>query len=219
TTTPTVMAILLRTLCQGIKVGVEIILMATDGGCIAAGEKVIAITGTGRGSDTAVVAIAATSTKLHELHITSERIYIIGFCSGAASACIFASQNSVGALVLDGCFADVRDMVADQAVLMGIPRFLVNFLTPGLLLMTEIIYDYELVNAQDVIADVACPIFFIYEENDELISLEEMQLLFDLATHPANQFWEVGDAEHSQSYKTHPAEYIERVDGFLSALD
>ncbi len=150
---------------------------------------------------------------------TSERIYIIGFCSGAASACIFASQNSVGALVLDGCFADVRDMVSNQAVLMGIPRFLVNFLAPGLLLMTEIIYDYELVNAQDVIADVACPIFFIYEENDELVSLEEMQLLFSLATHPANQFWEVADAEHSQSYKTHPAEYIERVDGFLSALD
>ena len=70
TTTPTVMAILLRTLCQGIKVGVEIILMATDGGCIDAGEKVIAITGTGRGSDTAVVAIAANSNKLYELHIT-----------------------------------------------------------------------------------------------------------------------------------------------------
>jgi hypothetical protein len=70
TTTPTVMAILLRTLSQGMKVIVEIVLMAADGGCIAAGEKVIAVAGSGRGSDTAVVAIAATSTKLHELHIT-----------------------------------------------------------------------------------------------------------------------------------------------------
>jgi len=68
--TPSVMATVLRTLCQGMKVCVEIILMATDGGCVAAGEKVIAVTGTGRGADTAVVAIAATSTKLHELHIT-----------------------------------------------------------------------------------------------------------------------------------------------------
>jgi hypothetical protein len=68
--TPTVMAIVLRTLCQGMKVAVEIILMATDAGCIAAGEKIIAVTGTGRGSDTAVVATAATSTKLYELHIT-----------------------------------------------------------------------------------------------------------------------------------------------------
>lgn len=149
----------------------------------------------------------------------SERIYIIGFCSGAASACIFASQNQVGALVLDGCFANVHDMVSNQAALMGIPQFLVNFFAPGLLLMADIIYDFELVNAQDVVADVACPIFFIHEENDELISLEEMQLLFSLSTHPANEFWEVGDAEHSQSYKTHPADYIEKVDGFLSALE
>ncbi|GAH08024.1 unnamed protein product, partial [marine sediment metagenome] len=69
-TTPSVMATLLRTLCQGMKVCVEIILMATDGGCVAAGEKVIAVTGTGRGADTAVVAITAPSTKLSELHIT-----------------------------------------------------------------------------------------------------------------------------------------------------
>ena len=148
-----------------------------------------------------------------------ERIYIIGFCSGAASACIFASQNDVGALVLDGCFADVYDMVANQAALMGIPQFLVDFFIPGVLLMSRIFYDFELVNAQDVVADVDCPIFFIHEENDELISLEEMQLLFELSIHPANQFWEVPDAEHSESYKTHPEEYIERVDGFLSALD
>ncbi len=70
TTTPTVMAIVLRTLCQGMKVAVEIILMAADAGCVDAGEKLIAVTGMGRGSDTAVVATAATSTKLYELHIT-----------------------------------------------------------------------------------------------------------------------------------------------------
>ncbi len=70
TTTPAVMAILLRTLCQGMKVCLEIILMATDGGCVAIGEKVIAVAGTGRGADTAVVATSAPSTQLHELHIT-----------------------------------------------------------------------------------------------------------------------------------------------------
>lgn len=70
TNTPIVMAMVLRTICQGMKVCVEIILMATDGGCIAPGEKVVAVTGTGRGADTAVVAIAAPSTRLHELHIT-----------------------------------------------------------------------------------------------------------------------------------------------------
>jgi pimeloyl-ACP methyl ester carboxylesterase len=150
---------------------------------------------------------------------TSERIYIIGFCSGAASACIFASQNSVGALVLDGCFANAYNMVVNQAALLGIPEFLVNGFTPGVFLMCRVFYDFELVNAEDVIADVSCPIFFIHEEDDELISLEEMQLLFELATNPANQFWEVPDAGHSQSYKTHPAEFIDRVYGFFHEID
>jgi len=68
--TPTVMANLLRTFCQGMKVCVEIIFMAVDGGHIEPGEEVIAVTGTGRGADTAVVAIAAPSTRLPELHIT-----------------------------------------------------------------------------------------------------------------------------------------------------
>ncbi len=70
TRVPSVMATILRTFCQGMKVCIEIILMAVDGGCVATGEKVIAVTGTGRGADTAVVAIAAPSTKLSELHIT-----------------------------------------------------------------------------------------------------------------------------------------------------
>lgn len=67
--TPRLMATLLRTFCQGIKVCVEIILMACDGGLIEQGEKVITVTGTGAGADTAVVATAAPSNKLADLHI------------------------------------------------------------------------------------------------------------------------------------------------------
>jgi hypothetical protein len=67
--TPRVMANLLRTFCQGMKVCVEITLMAVDGGHVAPGEEVVVVTGTGRGADTAVVAAAASSTRLPELHI------------------------------------------------------------------------------------------------------------------------------------------------------
>ena len=70
TSTPRVIAFLLRTFSQGMKVCVEMILMAVDGGCIASGEKVIAIAGTGRGADTAIVALAASSRDLPDLHIT-----------------------------------------------------------------------------------------------------------------------------------------------------
>jgi hypothetical protein len=68
--TPKAMADLLRTFCQGMKVCVEIVLMAADGGQVATGEEVVVVAGTARGADTAVVAVAAASTHLADLHIT-----------------------------------------------------------------------------------------------------------------------------------------------------
>jgi hypothetical protein len=68
--TPHAMADLLRTFCQGMKVCVEIVLMAADGAKVVAGEQVVAVAGTGRGADTAVVATAATTQHLADLHIT-----------------------------------------------------------------------------------------------------------------------------------------------------
>jgi hypothetical protein len=69
TKTPQVMANLLRIFGQGIKVCVEIIMMACDGGSVGIGEKVIAVAGSGAGADAAVVATASPSTKLTGLRI------------------------------------------------------------------------------------------------------------------------------------------------------
>ena len=66
---PQAMANLLRVFGQGIKVCIEIMMMACDGGCIGIGEKVIAVAGTGSGADTAVLATAAPSTKISSLRI------------------------------------------------------------------------------------------------------------------------------------------------------
>jgi len=65
----TLMANLLRCFSQGVKVCFEIVLMATDGGLVASGEQVIAIAGTARGSDTALVMQAASSQQLKRLRV------------------------------------------------------------------------------------------------------------------------------------------------------
>jgi pimeloyl-ACP methyl ester carboxylesterase len=145
------------------------------------------------------------------------RIGIMGFCSGAASASIFASQNSPGALILVGCFARVRRMVGREAEDYGIPGVFVNIFAPGVLLASEAIYRFQPVDPVDVIADIDCPIFFIHEENDEYISRGEMEGLYRKTNQPGSQFWEVKDTLHSQAYKTNPAEFIEKVNGFLCA--
>ena len=67
--TPTVVANFLRCFCEGVKVCYEIALMAADAGLIEPEERIIAIAGTGRNSDTALLMTAATSRKLENLRI------------------------------------------------------------------------------------------------------------------------------------------------------
>ncbi len=59
----------LRLLGEGIKVVVEIVVMAADAGLIPISKDVIAIAGTGRGADTACVVKPAHSTNFFDLFI------------------------------------------------------------------------------------------------------------------------------------------------------
>ena len=67
--TPKAMANLLRIFGQGTKVCVEITLMAADAGLVGVGEKVIAVAGTGRGADTALVITGATTHNLRDMRV------------------------------------------------------------------------------------------------------------------------------------------------------
>ena len=60
----------LRAFCQGVKVCVEILLMAGNAGLVEIGEQVVSVSGTGRGADTALVMTGATSTTLKSMHIS-----------------------------------------------------------------------------------------------------------------------------------------------------
>ena len=64
-----IMAHTLRIFGQGMKVAVEIALMAADAGLIRTGEDVISIGGTGQGADTALVLWPATSSHFFDLRV------------------------------------------------------------------------------------------------------------------------------------------------------
>jgi hypothetical protein len=59
----------LRTFGEGMKVCVEIALMAADAGLVRVGEPCIAIGGTGRGADTAVVLVPANVEQFFDLRV------------------------------------------------------------------------------------------------------------------------------------------------------
>ena len=58
----------LRMFCQGVKVCVEIVLMASDAGCITP-DDVLAVAGTGRGADTLALIRPASSNRLFDLKV------------------------------------------------------------------------------------------------------------------------------------------------------
>lgn len=67
-----IMSDTLRMFGQGVKVCVEVAIMALDAGVIPYGEKIIAIGGTGNGADTAVIMTPAHArevfkTRIHEI--------------------------------------------------------------------------------------------------------------------------------------------------------
>jgi hypothetical protein len=67
--TPQVIANFLRAFGQGMKVCFEIAMMATDGGEVDMGEKVVVVAGSGHGSDTAVVMTAFSSNRYKEIKV------------------------------------------------------------------------------------------------------------------------------------------------------
>jgi len=148
---------------------------------------------------------------------TPSQIGILGFCSGAASACIFASQEDVGALVLDGCFASVTRMIYRQAAERHIPAIFVDIFLPGLRLSTFTLYHYRELDPIQVVGSVKAPIFFIHEQYDDLTTLADTQLLLETSSNASNTLWEISGTLHSEGYKNNPAEYIQRVAAFFNS--
>lgn len=143
-------------------------------------------------------------------------IVIIGFSTGAVSALSFATQESVTAIVADGCFSNITETLIKRVnEETAIPKLLIRFFTPGIFLMTKIIYGYEKVNPVNIVSDVKCPILFIYGEADDLIPINDAYKLYEASNNALNELWVVPGATHCQAYRTDPIGYIDRVASFV----
>ena len=63
----TIIANILRMFSQGVKVCVEIVMMAADGGLVNPGDKVVSVAGSHSGADTAMVVTASTSNRISDM--------------------------------------------------------------------------------------------------------------------------------------------------------
>jgi len=153
---------------------------------------------------------------LNSRGITEDDAGIIGFCSGAASTAIFTSQENVGAVVLDGCFASVETMVNRQASERHIPTFLVDSFIPGLEITVKLFFGAVPQDPINVVPEINCPVFFIHEQDDKLTNTQETDELFAATKKPADEFWEIPGALHSEGYKADPVDYVNKVNAFFS---
>ncbi len=64
-----IVAFVLRSFSQGVKVACETTMMAADAGLVPAGEAIIAIAGTSRGADTAAVILSANAQDFFDLRV------------------------------------------------------------------------------------------------------------------------------------------------------
>lgn len=148
----------------------------------------------------------------------TDSIGIIGFSSGAASSLVFASQESIGALVLDGCFADVNKMIIREAPKRRVPQFIARSFTPGVFLMAKIIYGYKAVSPVERAGDVTCPILFIHGKVDGSVPVTDVHKLYHAGNSPSNRLWVVDGADHCQTYKTNPTRYVDEITSFFGSL-
>ncbi len=149
------------------------------------------------------------------LGYTAKNIGVIGYCSGAASVSLFASEENVGAVMLDGCFATLRGMVTRQAIEKGIPSWLLDIFYDGLVFTADLFYGFKPLNPVELVPSISCPILFLHEENDVLVLSAEIQALWEVSTNPMSQTWEFPGVKHSEAYRTYPVEYVNKLDDFF----
>ena len=143
-----------------------------------------------------------------------ENIFLFGFSLGALAALACAKEEkSIKAVVSDSCFSSISEMAS--RILKNTCKIFVIF-QPGAVYMGRLIFGLDRENAIDKVPYINCPIFFINGAEDKSVPPEDTYRLIKASNNPLDEIWIVASAGHTQSYITHPKEYIDRVVHFLS---
>ena len=108
-------------------------------------------------------------------------------------------------------------MVYNQAANHGIPRLPVDIFLPAVRIAARVFFGYREINPIDVVSKIQCPIFFIHEDHDDLVSTADDVALAKASDNPADMLWQVDDTLHVEAYRNYPQEYIAKVTNFFNS--
>ncbi len=151
---------------------------------------------------------------LQKLGFPREKIGLLGFSLGAATAIMAASKESgIQAVVADSPYANVTDLLVQEVSrTTPIPSWLIPIFIPGTKLAANLIYGIkisELVPEYSV-TDINYPVFIIHGENDSRIPVEHGLRIYNSAAE-FSELWIVPDLEHNEVFQNHPDIYISRI--------
>ena len=150
--------------------------------------------------------------------LPKSRIATIGESMGGGSVLMTVGADpSIGPVVTDSAYASAATVVDEVG-----PQYsgLPSFFTPGLVLMSRILYGRDIgrvVPADVVRAHPERAFFFIECANDHTVALHHGLDLKAASANPNTQLWVVQDCGHVKAFITHPQEWTARVIAFLDA--
>jgi pimeloyl-ACP methyl ester carboxylesterase len=68
------------------------------------------------------------------------------------------------------------------------------------------------------VSKIQCPIFFIHEQDDDLVSTGDDVALSKASDNPTNILWQVNNTPHVSAYQNYPEEYITKVSDFFNSV-
>jgi fermentation-respiration switch protein FrsA (DUF1100 family) len=144
------------------------------------------------------------------------RIATIGESMGGGSVLMTVGADpSIGPVVTDSAYASAAVVVNEVGPdYSGLPAFF----TPGLVLMSRLVYGLDIGSVVPVDVVRAHPeraFFFIQCADDHTVALHHGLDLKAASANPDTQLWVVKDCGHVKAFVTHPEEWATRVLAFL----
>ncbi len=157
---------------------------------------------------------------LRSLGIRQRDIMVLGRSMGAgASVLAAAAEPEIGALVLDGTYADVTDLVAyEVARKTPVPEWAAPVFIPGASLLADMLYglDMGLLVPERAVESIDYPILVVHGGADTRIPTGH-GIRVHKAAHPGSELWITPGTDHGDSFLNFPEEYVERLLSYFAA--
>ena len=151
------------------------------------------------------------------------RIGVLGFSLGGVAASLACSNPGVaGALISDSAYCDFWTVIKERS---RMRPWASTVMKPGMDLMLQMLVGYRLdeVSPERHVSECDIPMLVIHGADDDVVPLSHARRLArarglsqtEIDRGDCEDFWIAPDAGHTQAFRTDPAEYVDRVAGFL----